>query len=135
MKPALRQLAKSPGYTAVALLTLALGIGTTTAIFPVVDAVVLRPLDLPDPGRLVAVRCVIPTVASRYPTLPVNARFYTEWRACPAFSQLALFDRWTVTLTGSGDPQRLSAAVATANLLPALGVAPALGRGMIVAHR
>jgi putative ABC transport system permease protein len=128
LRHALRSLAKSPGYTAVALLTLALGIGATTAIFSVVNAVVLRPLALPNPAQLMAVRCVIPSVASRYPTLPVNARFYTEWRTCPAFSALALFDRWTVTLTGSGEPQRLSAAVATANLLPTLGVAPALGR-------
>jgi len=129
MKYALRQLAKSPGFTAVALLTLALGIGATTAIFSVVDAVVLRPLALPNPAQLVAVHCVIPSVARRYPTLPVNARFYTEWRACTAFSSLALFDRWTVTLTGSGEAARLSAAVATANLLPTLGVTPALGRG------
>lgn len=126
---AFRSLAKSPPYTTVALLTLALGIGATTAIFSIVDAVVLRPLALPQPGQLVAVRCVIPSIARQYPTLPVNARFYDEWRALPAFSSLALFDRWAVTLTGQGEPARLSAVAATANLLPTLGIAPSLGRG------
>ncbi len=129
MRHALRSLAKSPGYTAVAILTLALGIGATTAIFSVVDAVILRPLPLPHPEQLVAVRCVIPAVARQYPTLPVNARFYTEWRTLPAFASLALLDRWTVTLTGAGEPARLSAIAGSANLLPTLGVAPALGRG------
>jgi putative ABC transport system permease protein len=129
LRQTLRRLAKSPGYTAIALLTFAFGIGATTAIFSILNAVVVRPLPLPDSARLVSVRCTIPAFASQYPTLPVNARFYTEWRACPAFSSLALMDHWTVTLTGVGEPARLAATVGSPNLLSTLGVDPVLGRG------
>lgn len=125
---ALRSLAQSPGFTAVSILTLALGIGATTAIFSIVNAVVLRPLAYHQPGELVAVRSVIPAVIRDYPTLPVNARFYTEWKAAPAFSELAVIDRGRATLTGTGDPLRLEAVYASVNLLATLGVRPALGR-------
>jgi putative ABC transport system permease protein len=128
LRLALRSLLKTPGFTATALLTLALGIGACAAVFSVVDAVVLRPLAYPAAGRLVSARVVITSYAATYPTLPVNARFYEEWRACPAFDQLALLDRRHATLTGAGEPARLAAVRASANLFATLQVAPVLGR-------
>jgi putative ABC transport system permease protein len=128
LKFALRVLAKSPGFTAAAITILALGIGATTAIFSIVNAVVLRPLAYAHPGELLQLRCVIPAVAREYPTIPVNARFYTEWQACPAFAELALIDRGRATLTGAGEPLRLSTVLSSSNLFSTLGVAPALGR-------
>jgi putative ABC transport system permease protein len=63
-----------------------------------------------------------------YPTLPVNARCYTEWKACPAFASLAVIDHGRATLTGSGEPARLSTILGSTDLFSTLGVAPALGR-------
>ena len=129
IRHSLRRLAKTPGYTLVALLTLAVGIGACTAVFSVVNAVVLKPLALPAAERLMAVRVVLPAFAQTYPTMPVNARFYRDWReGCPAFSDLALLDRTRTTLTGVGDPMRLPIARVSANLFTTLRVAPALGR-------
>lgn len=128
MRHALRSLLKSPGFTAASVLTLALGIGATAAIFSIVNAVLLRPLAYPRPADLVAVRCVIPSMAREYPTIPVNARFYTEWTSSPAFTQLALIDRGRATLTGAGDPVRLASVLSSPNLFSTLGVTPALGR-------
>lgn len=126
---ALRHLVKSPGYTLVAVLTLALGIGACTAVFSIVNTVVLRPLDFPASQQLVAVRAVLPAFAQTYPTVPVNARFYEEWRKdCPALSSLALVDRNSATLTGSGDPERVAIVRASANLFATLRVTPVLGR-------
>lgn len=125
---AFRSLAKSPGFAAVSILTLALGIGATAAIFSIVHAVVLRPLAYPRAGELVAVRCVIPAIARERPSITVNARFYTEWASSPAFQSLAVIDRGRATLTGSGDPIRLETVRASANLFATLGIAPVLGR-------
>lgn len=129
IRRSLRRLAKTPGYTAVALLTLAIGIGACTAVFSIVNAVVLKPIALPASQQLMAVRVILPAYAQAYPTLPVNARFYQEWRdGCPAFSNLALLDRSRSTLTGLGEPIRVSAARVSANLFATLRIAPALGR-------
>ncbi|HVU25253.1 MAG TPA: ABC transporter permease [Opitutus sp.] len=130
MLPALRSLAKSPGFTAVAILTLALGIGSCAAVFSIVNTVILRPLAFPAAGQLMAVRVVLPAFAATYPTVPVNARFYEEWRDhCPAFAGLALIDRSQGTLTGAGDPLRVAIARTSVNLFATLRIAPALGRG------
>lgn len=128
LRIALRSLTRTPAFTATAVATLALGIGATTAIFSVVDAVVLRPLALPRPEALVALRTVVPSVAHDYPTLPVNARFYTEWKECTAFNELALVDRGRATLTGAGEPLRISIVRSSGNLFTTLGIPPALGR-------
>ena len=90
LRDAFRALRATPVVTAVAILSLALGIGANTAIFSIVNAVVLRPLGFPAEERLVAVRAAVPALATNSPTVPVNARFFQEWRACPAFSELAL---------------------------------------------
>src|SRR5256885_9188513 len=87
---AFRQLVKNPGFTAVAVFTLALGIGATTAIFSVVYAVVLRPLPFPEPERLVAIWTQTPQV-ERLPMAPANHRDLQS--QAPAFEDIALFSR------------------------------------------
>src|ERR671927_1736031 len=124
----LRVLAKSPGFTLVAVLTLALGIGANTAIFSVVNAVLLRPLPDPDAGRLTAL----------YLT---NARAEYEWPLPPAGylslkSQNKVFDGlaalsnkgWPANLTGGGEPERLQGFQVSADLFRVLGVEAARGR-------
>lgn len=129
LRHAIRSLLKTPGFTAISVLTLALGIGASAAVFSVVNAVVLRPLAYPESERLFAMRVGLQMAASKYPSMPINARFYEEWRAnCPAFSDLALLDRGSTTLTGLGDALRLSAVRVSTNLFTALRVTPPLGR-------
>jgi predicted permease len=123
----IRQLAKSPAYAATAVLTLALGIGATTAIFSVVKAVLMAPLPYKDPGRIVAVWTTNPTqggeVSSSSP-----GDFATWKQRSGVFEDLApSFDN-EVTLTGQGAPQLLIGYAVSASYLRILGVAPALGR-------
>jgi predicted permease len=126
---ALRGLRRAPRFAAAAVLTLALGLGTTTVIYSLVDHVVLRSLPYDDPGRLVIVREVVGAMSKIYPTLPANASHFLEWRrACAACEGLAAVKRDKATLSAGGDPQRLGAARVSANLFTLLGVRPALGR-------
>lgn len=122
-----RTLLKSPGYSSLALITLALGVGLTTAVFAIFESVILRPLPFPKPQELVAARVILPAYAKTYPSVPVNARFYLEWSGCPAFANLALVDRRQMVLTGQGDAERLTGASVSANLLATLGLRPLLG--------
>ncbi len=129
---AFRMLVRSPGFTAVAVLTLALGIGATTAVFSIVNAVLLRPLAYPQSGRLVCLHEIIPAIADKYPVLPVSARHFVEWRQrCSSFESLSvvsLFTSGPMTLTGSGEPESLASVQVSANLFETLAVRPALGR-------
>jgi putative ABC transport system permease protein len=122
----LRQLRRNPGFTAVAVLSLALGIGANTAIFSVVSAVLLRPLPFPDPGRLVRV------VSTRLgETAADNASYpdFADWRAeNHVFSRMASFNVDSFTLTGAGEAAHVQGAVVSAELFPLLGVKPLLGR-------
>ncbi len=123
---ALRQLRKSPGFAIVAMLTLALGIGANTAIFSVVDAVLLRPLPFHDPSRLVAVK---PTEPSRRDDIGVSYPAFLDWRSqSHSFAGLSVFREDDFTLTGRGEPIHVTGAVVSANIFSVLGVAPALGR-------
>ncbi|HUQ81088.1 MAG TPA: ABC transporter permease [Gemmatimonadaceae bacterium] len=131
LRYALRALVRWPGFTAVVVLTLALGIGANAAIFSVVNAVLLRPLPYADPQRLVFLLGT-PTdgdsakvgSASSYPDY---ADFRTRSRS---FSQLAAFSTRQTTVTGkSFEPSIVSGTPVTANLFSMLGVAPAMGRG------
>src|SRR5688572_31719509 len=91
LRYALRGLRRAPGFATAAILTLALGIGATTAIFSIVDAVILRPMAYDDPDRLYSVHEVIPAIAASTPLVPVNARHYEEWRAAArSFEDIAL---------------------------------------------
>src|SRR3989441_9415914 len=127
LKFAVRQLLKNPGFTAVAVLTLSLGIGATTAIFSVVYAVVLRPLPFPDSERLVAVWTQTP----QFDRLPMAAANHRDLKSqATMFEDIAILSRIAnFNLTGDGEPERLAAARISANLFPLLRVKPALGPG------
>ena len=121
----LRMMRRTPGFTYVAVLTIALGIGANTAIFSVVNAVLLRSLPYRDPDRLVMVRDYSMHGVSDL----VSGLDFLEWRdQAKAFEQIAAYRADTVDLTGRGAPERLSAELVSANLFRALGIAPALGR-------
>jgi len=80
LRATLRMISKNPGFSAVAIATLALGFGANTAIFSVVDSVILRPLAYPDADRLVTIHEVVPKFSHIAPMLPVNAMHFREWR-------------------------------------------------------
>jgi predicted permease len=120
----LRILAKSPGFTAVAVITLALGIGANTAIFSVVNGVLLNPLPFSEPDRLVA-------LYSRTPDSPRWSISYPnllDWvRDNRSFSALAGYRMDDFNLTGIGEPERLPAEMVSASFFPLLGVKPVIG--------
>ncbi|HET9478986.1 MAG TPA: ABC transporter permease, partial [Pyrinomonadaceae bacterium] len=118
------------GFTAVAVLTLALGIGANTAIFSVVNAVLLRPLQFRDPGRLVMI-WEDATFAGFPRNTPAPAN-YVDWKTqTQSFEDVAASAESTFNLTGDGDPERVNAYKVTANFFPLFGVAPALGRTFV----
>ena len=122
---ALRRLRKSPGFTFVAVLTLALGIGANTAIFSVVNAVLLQPLPFRDPGRLVLLSERTPA----FPILSVSWQNYKDWRdQSHSFEAVGAVRNTLMTLTSDAEPERLPVQMASANLFSMLGVSPALGR-------
>jgi putative ABC transport system permease protein len=124
----IRGLWKRPGFTAVAVLTLALGIGANTAIFSVVNAVLLKPLQFRDPDRLVMI-WEDATFAGFPRNTPAPAN-YVDWKTqTQSFEDMAASTESTFNLTGDGDPERVTAYKVTANFFPLFGVAPALGRG------
>ena len=131
LKFAFRQLLKNPGFTAVAVLTLALGIGACTAMFSLVHAVLLRPLPFRNSERLVWIENVGSGGLSARTTRVDN---FLEWRAQNgSFAELgayfAFFDYSRYTLIGSGEPRRLRGVGISQNFLGVLGVPPLLGRG------
>src|SRR4051794_13584855 len=128
---ALRMLAKSPSFTLIAIFALGLGIGANTAIFSVVNAVLLRPLPYPDPDKLVLLRERTATFDSGSVSLPN----YLDWRAGQnSFTDLVLVRRESLNfaLAGSGDaaPDRLQGARITFNYLSVLGMKPLIGRDL-----
>ena len=125
----LRLLKRRPGFAAVALTTLALGIGAPTAIFSVVHAVLLRPLPYPEPDRILQFRMEVkgPQRSIGFDALPATAAL--EWAAgSSTLTAIALFNDRALTLSAPDGPFRLSGIAATPNLFELLGVAPALGR-------
>jgi putative ABC transport system permease protein len=122
----LRTLAKNPSFTAVAVLTLALGIGANTAIFSVVNAVLLRPLPFPAPDELVRVVSV-----RLRENVPDNASYpdFADWRAQNhVFERMAAFHADSFTLTGQGEAAHIPGAIVSADLFSLLSARPALGR-------
>jgi predicted permease len=127
----LRILRKNPGFTIVAVLTLALGIGANTAIFSVVDAVLLRSLPFRDAGRLVA----ISETHAALPELGASAADFADWRTqAHSLQELAAYN-WTSignsTLVVNGGAQEVHAPIISHNLFPILGIAPAMGRNFL----
>ncbi len=124
-----RQLRKNPGFTAVAVFTLALGIGANTAMFSVVNAVLLDPLPYREPSRLVTLWDTSTAFGSPAPGSMTDPD-YVELRAQnQVFDDAAAFHGQTFNLTGAGEPERLLGASVSPHLFHLLGVAPALGRG------
>ena len=128
LKYAVRTLIKSPGFAAVAVLTLALGIGANTAIFSIVDAVLLRPLPFKNPSRLVMLWEGLPEIG--YPKIEGSAPDIVLYeREQKSFESVGTFiDKDLDISGGSGEPERITAARASAYLFPMLGVSPLLGR-------
>ena len=128
LRLAVRQLAKSPGFTAVAVLTLALGIGANTAIFSAVDAVLLRPLPYPQSDRLVD----LAASNSEPVRFAISYLDLLDMRAMTQdFTGVAAYSSQRYNLTGAGDPREIQAAYATANLFNVLGVHPVVGQAFI----
>src|SRR5437016_11595222 len=126
-----RRLRKSPGFTAIVVTTLALGIGANTAIFSVVNAVLLRPLPYPNAGRLVAVSensLEAPDISVAYPD-------YLDWRA-----QQSVFEEMSArmptggVITGANEPERVIGRLVTPSFFSTLGVQPLLGRAFTEAE-
>lgn len=125
---ALRLLRKNLGFTLAAILTLALGIGANTAIFSVVNGVLLRPLPYENPERLVFIHEAMP----RLPLMSVSLPDFADWRERQrSFTDLAGYRDTEYDLTGVDIPERLDAYLVSASLLPVLGVRPALGRNFL----
>jgi putative ABC transport system permease protein len=122
---AFRQLLKSPGFAAVAILTLALGIGANTAIFSVTNAVLLRALPYPDPDRIVSIN----KLEKQFGIGGLTAGAFLDFREqSTAFQNLAAYSEDEFTLTGGGDAERVVCAQVSSALFPLLGVQPSLGR-------
>src|SRR5487761_124625 len=126
----LRQLRRNPGFTAVAVITLALGIGANTAIFSVVNAVVLQPLPYRHPSRLVMVYHVPPAKSfpgmTKFAVSPAN---YLDWRRQNhAFDPIAIYGGRGMNLTGRVQPEAVTAAKVSAGFFATLGVPPRIGR-------
>ena len=123
---AVRQLWKTPGFTIVAVLTLAVGIGATSAIFSVVNGVLLRPLPYQAPDALVRVHEIVPQYG-RFSVAPAN---FLDWRAqSTVFERIVAYTTTSGTFADGNGPERIQGAAVSWDLFEMLGVAPALGTG------
>ena len=123
-----RTLRKNPGFTAVAMLALALGIGANTAIFSVVNGVLLRPLAYPDPGRLL----MIFESNAEFSQSSVAYPDFLDWRReSRSFTDMGAFRSDNLNFTGAGEPEHLSGEYVSASLFPVLGITPLLGRNFL----
>jgi putative ABC transport system permease protein len=127
LRYAIRQLAATPGFTAIAVLIAAIGIGASTAMFSTVHAVVLKPLSLPDPERLVTVYET--NLERNVPFFSVSVPNYVDFKArATSFSAMAAVTWHAMNLTGRGEPQLIQVRMVTANFLGTVGVRMAQGR-------
>lgn len=130
---ALRQLRKSPAFAVTAILTLALGIGATTAIFTLVYDAMLRPLPFAHADRLVTIEERVAEWSDLYPTLPVNANHFEFWRQhSRSFAAMAVMQRYSMPMGANGRPLQVSVLNATPGIFSVLGVQPQLGRAFTV---
>src|SRR5262245_33598341 len=127
LRYAIRSLLKHKTFAAIAIATLALGIGANTAIFSLVNAVLMRPLPFPEPDRLVMV--YEDASAIGFPLSDPAPGTFNDWRKQQStFDDLAALDPRMFHITGDGEPEKVTAFGVTANLFPLLGVQPAVGR-------
>ena len=126
LRIALRSLLKHPGFTVVAVLTLAIGIGGVTAVFSLAEAVLMRPLPFAEPERLTIVYDTQPSLDKA----PMSYPEYRDWsEQDELFSAIGAFVRAGYNLTGQGDPERVMVVRASSGLLDVFGLHPQLGRG------
>jgi predicted permease len=129
LRYALRWLAKNPGFTAVAIATLALGIGANTAIFSVVRGILLRPLPYTEPERIVQVWETAERQGLRRDEIPFAPPVFRDWRdQNRSMEALAAYTDWTFNVSGGESPERLRAALVSADFFKLLGVRPLIGR-------
>jgi len=129
LKFAIRGLRRDPLYAAAVVATLAVTLGASTAIFSIVNGVLLRPLPYRDPDRLVSIREIVPQWTKQYPTLPANARHFEEWRnRATSFAAMAALDWRTTTMAGAGEPAQAAILRTSGTLFDVLQVPVALGR-------
>lgn len=126
---AVKSVRHDPAFSVTVILTLALTTGATTAVFSVVDGVLLRPLAYRESHRLVVVQEIVPELVGLYPTLPVNVRHFAVWRArATSFEAVAAFHTLPLTLTAAGEPAQLEVVASSGTLFDVLGSGAALGR-------
>jgi putative ABC transport system permease protein len=125
LRIAARSLRRTPGFALVAILTLGLGVGATTAIFSVVHAVLLDPLPFPDPGRLVVPQSVLVGGGDRW---AVTYRDFQSWNEAGVFERAAVYQSPELDVTGGAAPIRATVEVVTRDFFTVLGVQPAMGR-------
>src|SRR5712692_5139210 len=127
---AIRSVLRDRGFAATVVLSLALGIGANTAIFSLIDGILLRAPDYREPERLASMGQVIPKFAKSYPVVPVNIAIYMELRKkMTTIESIGISREQLFNYTGAGQPERLNGAIVTAGMLQVLGVGPKLGRG------
>lgn len=127
---ALRQFARRPGFTAIAVLSLAVGIGGNSLIYGLVDGFVLHPFPYPDPDRLVAIGLGFPKLSSETTYVEtMSPAEYADFRQSRAFSHTAAFDLGNRNISGGDVPERVFTALLLEDPFPVLGMPPALGRG------
>jgi len=125
LRYAVRLLLKNPGFTLVAILTLAIGIGANTAIFSVVDGVLLRPLPYPEPDKLIA----LSEKTANFESSSISYPNFLDWqRRNASFSAMAAYRQDDYSLTGSGESERVRVAMISHGFFEILGVNPVLGR-------
>jgi putative ABC transport system permease protein len=130
LRYAVRTFGKTPVFALTAVLTLALGIGATTAIFSVVHAVALRPLPFPAPDRLVRIWETNQKLNIQY--FSTSVPNYVSWKEqVKSFEALGVFGAASLNLTGAGEPERVEAGTLTASVFQVLGFRPMLGRGFL----
>jgi predicted permease len=135
LRHAVRGLVRDRAFTITVVLSLAVGIGANTAIFSLVNGILLRPPDYREPERLVSISQIIPKFAKLYPALPVNVAILFEWRKqSKLLESIAASRPDAVNLTGTGEPELLSAAKVTSNYFTVLGIQPRLGRSFMEAE-
>jgi predicted permease len=124
---AIRNLVKRPGFTLIAVITLALGIGANSSIFSAINALLLRPLPFPELDRVVAIWDKMPSRGILHNE--VTMANYLDWRAQnQSFEQLSLYRWWNANLTGIDPPERIQGFLVTANFLDVIGLKPIMGR-------
>ena len=130
LRSAMRQFLRRPGFTAIAVLSLAIGIGGNTVIFALIDGYVLHPFPYPDPDRLVAIGATFPKLSSDTSYVEVlSPAEYEDLKTSRTFTRTAAFDLGNRNISGGDVPERVFTGLLLDDLFPVIGMAPALGRG------